>query len=185
MGAGSCLAQSSRNESQLNSQSSDKSDYVRIADSDGTADGQPDISNVPETANSEEANKHRRDDEFEKKTKKLVEQAEKYTNDSEAKRGLEYSMLNETITLLKTGKLRQGTQCLRRLCEKYPDNGDYRRLVDLAEGRLKSEMWYRFQRRNLNSRKKESMWIDNDDERLNRLKHSTWLLLSKNTSKKN
>lgn len=128
--------------------------------------------------------KGKQNDEFEKHTAKVADESSKSADDSESyKRGNEYRMLTEIVTHLKSGSLVKGTHCLKLLSQKYPDNDDYQRLLDLAEGRLKTEMWYRFQRRDLNSRKKDSMWIENDDARLTRLKHSTWLLLSKNPKK--
>ncbi len=144
----------------------------------------PELAQPAESTESAETKRTKIDDDFEKHAKKVADQSDKSASDDDSfKRGTEYRMLTQTVAHLKSGSLVRGTQCLRQLTEKYPDNDDYQRLLDLAEGRLKSEMWYRFQRRELTSRKKESMWLENDDARLTRLKHSTWLLLSKNPKK--
>ncbi len=141
---------------------------------------------VPTQSVEEPTQKGKQNDEFEKHARKVADESSKSADDDDSyKRGHEYRMLTEIVTHLKSGSLVKGTQCLRQLTQKYPDNDDYQRLLDLAEGRLKTEMWYRFQRRDLSSRKKESMWIENDDAQLTRLKHSTWLLLSKNSKRVN
>lgn len=177
-----CIAKSARHETKssyghgLGSQAPKESDQLK-AETPELA--QPDAPSQPV-----EGKKNKINDDLEKHAKKVADQSEKSASDDESyKRGIEYRMLTQTVAHLKSGSLVAGTQCLRQLTQKYPDNDDYQRLLDLAEGRLKSEMWYRFQRRELASRKKESMWIENDDARLTRLKHSTWLLLSKSPKK--
>lgn len=104
----------------------------------------------------------------------------------------EEATLKQAFESIKENNLTLAISLLSALAKAYPDNSDYSLLYSMALKRQDGEEWYRFQKWVARRPQSQAPALpafmtvrqagDQDDQtyRLNELKKSTWLLLSRN-----